>query len=398
MSRVRTATVAVASGLLATALLGAAPAQAADSPWVRMATPSTVRPLAELNAVAAGSSTRAWAVGSEFAGNSNGIVPGVPLVLSMNGSRWSKVALTGVTWKGSLTAVGATGPQQVWAGGSDSATKPHLLRYDGQRWSETSFPGAGTAGVRINRISAVPGQNPWLSGTTAEGGFYMLRWTGSAWVSVPPPTSTGPAYSPGAVRVAPDGTVWLVGVVSIPQPGFPISIPVLRIHRWTGTGWTAVVEADTSPAVLPTDVLPGPDGTFWVAGAAARLGPGGPPGQPSLAALAQWDGSAWHSPTLPWLTILSDPVVLSGDDAGRAQWTAGAQSLDLENQRATPYLHQADGTWTAVPGAPPVAPEIGDPSIKDIARLPGTDVSISVGTIGYAYGQRVPRIERTSGS
>jgi hypothetical protein len=163
---------------------------------------------------------------------------------------------------------------------------------------------------------------------------------------------------------------------------------VLTVHQWTGTGWAAALP--DGPTVFAREILAGPGGELWIAGANARLGPGGPPGAPPSSALVRWDGTAWTQAPLSAFGI----PTLSGDDAGRPEWAAGTTS-NVNGQLVAGYLKVTGGTWVRVPGAPPVAPELDRAALSGLAHLPGTTSTLAVGAVPYPYEeQRVPRIER----
>jgi hypothetical protein len=372
-----------AAAVLGASAIAMAPAGAEASEWTRIQPPAGIRPLATLNAVAAGSATRAWAVGQEYAGTHSSQIPGVPLVLQMNGGTWTRTALRGVTWKGSLTSVAATSPSDAWAAGVDTANGPRLLHFDGTAWRPAEPPVTGT--VSSLRLVASPGHQPWLFVTPTGGTPVVLQRTGGAWQTVELPPAP---FTPAAVHVAVDGTVWLAGYRLQQIPGFPLSVPILVVQRRSGTGWAALPEG---PQVSPRQVLAATDGTLWVAGAVPRTGPGGPIGVPPPSALVHWDGTAWTQASLGTSFVVP---TLAGDDAGRPEWASGTFTF-AGGQPTGGYLKYAGGTWTRVPGAPVVAPELDRVSITGLAHLPGTTSTLAVGQAPYPFEeQRVPRIER----
>lgn len=373
----------VGAGLVAASLLAASPSGAQTSEWRRIQPPAGIRPLAMLNGVAAATATRAWAVGQEYQGSSATRIPGVPLVVQLDGDRWAKTTLRGITWKGTLTSVAATGASNAWAVGTDTGDVPHLLRFNGTTWAESAFPREGT--VYSVRLVAAPGHAPWLYGLTSDYAPFLYRWTGSAWESVAPPPAP---FSAEGVHVGVDGTVWLVGSRLEQTPGFPIPVPVLMVFRRSGSEWVALPDG---PAMSGSEVLAGPGGDLWVAGAGPR-GIGGPPGRPPSTALAHWDGTTW-TPSAVNGTSWGIPT-LSGDDAGRPEWATGTFAI-VNGQPVGGYLKYSGGDWVRVPNAPVVAPEVNRPSISDLAHLPGTTSTLGVGWVPYPYEeQRVPRIER----
>jgi hypothetical protein len=366
-------------------VLTAAPARAADTDWVRVPVPSGVRPLAHLYDVTAATSTRAWSVGSEYAGYSNSDVPGVPLVLAMRGDRWSKKSLPGITWRGELRQVAAVSVDDVWATGSDQNKTGHVLHFDGTSWSEVPLPVTGT----IQTLAAAPGHAPWIFGRTSAGPLFLLHWTGSAFVQVALPT--GPA-TVSALGMAPDGTVWLAGYEAVVNPPWPLGVPVVRLFRRAGGEFQPVATGDTSPAVYPDNLIANVAGQVWIGGGQAKTTPGGPVGQPPASAILNWDGSAWQAATLPSITF--GIPTLAADPAGNPAWATGTGQF-VDGAAAAGYLKYVAGTWVRMPSAPDVAPESGPPDIHGVTALPGTSSSIAVGDVPLSVPeQSVPRIER----
>jgi hypothetical protein len=338
--------------------------------------------------VDAGSATRAWAVGQEYAGTTDyGQIPGVPLVLAMTGARWTKTALPGVTWNGELSSVAATGPAEAWAAGQETGGRGHVLRWNGSAWAEVALPDAVATGDALT-LEGAPGYAPWLLARSTAGAVTVLRWTGGEWSAVAAPAPG--SFVPRVVDVAPDGTVRLAGTVSTPIPGFPLSVPILHVHRWTGSGWEEL--PGDGPQVFPTDLVAGPGGELWVAGQVPWVGPGRPP--PVLpATLVHHDGSAWTTVPLGTGQVFGTPS-LTGDDAGRAEYVFGTFGFG-EAGPVPGVLRNDGGTWTRVPSAPGVPPETDAAAILSGAHLPGTASTVAVGYVQYTYyGQYAPRIER----
>jgi hypothetical protein len=386
VSRVRSLAAAGAAVLAAAGLVTATPAGAADSEWSRVALPR-IRPLATLTSVDAGSATRAWAVGREYAGTTDyGEIPGVPLILAMNGSRWTKAVLPAATWNGSLTSVAATGPAEAWAAGQESGGRGHVLRWNGSAWAEVALPDAVATGHALT-LEGTPGYAPWLvARSTQDGAVTVLRWSGSAWAAVATPAA--PFYT-RLVDVAPDGTVRLVGAVSTQLPGLPLFVPVLTVYRWSGSAWEP--ELVDGPRIYPTDVLAGPGGELWVAGQVPWTGPGRPP-PVAQAMLVRHDGAAWTTVPLGTGTVLGTPT-LTGREGGRPEYVLGTFVIDAAPVAGA--LRNDGGTWTRVPFSPGVPPETDQVSVAAGVQLPGTSSTVAVGQVQYSfYGQYAPRIER----
>lgn len=137
------------------------------------------------------SPTDAWAVGDE-----NG---DTTISAHWNGTAWTFVATPiledGAAPNNLLTAVTATGTDNVWASGYESNVDqqnfqiPYVLHWNGTAWSLTEVPNTGSEGSLLGGITALSASDIWASGETLEGDGGILSLTehfnGSTWSSVP---------------------------------------------------------------------------------------------------------------------------------------------------------------------------------------------------------------------
>jgi hypothetical protein len=141
----------------------------ADPSWQVTTTPGAVQPLAGLSDVGAAGPHAAWAVGYDLKGT---LAPGDPLILKWNGTAWRKVALPGVNWPGSLTAVSGDSATDAWAVGQENPLQsglPRLLHWDGTRWREVAFPGAASSSTQLAAVAAVSPREAWFAGSGPSG-------------------------------------------------------------------------------------------------------------------------------------------------------------------------------------------------------------------------------------
>jgi hypothetical protein len=190
------------------------------------------------------SPTNAWAVGTINSSQS------FTLIEHWNGTSWSVVPspnpVTGVPGDGdSLSAIAGTGPNDLWAAGSDVVENAgggeiQLLfeHFDGTTWTAVKSP-ADDGGGTASSITAVSPDDFWAVGSFSGGGSNDLaaHWNGTKWsiVSVPNITTSGLNHLTGVSADGPDD-VWASGYAQdVKNANF--NVPGL-IH-WNGTSWTA---------------------------------------------------------------------------------------------------------------------------------------------------------------
>jgi hypothetical protein len=98
-----------------------------------------------------------------------------------------------------MNAVGGSGPNDVWASGTDPVGLASVLyHWDGSSWAESPSPGAG---YQFNGIWANGASDAWIVGNVA------LHWDGRAWSSA----STGTSSTLNAVWGNASKDMWAVG-------------------------------------------------------------------------------------------------------------------------------------------------------------------------------------------
>src|SRR5262249_53155491 len=132
---------------------------------------------------------------------------------------------------GELTAVSASGSDDVWAVGwrfTTGADKTLAEHYDGHHWTQVSIPSPG-AGAELDAVSLRTSSSGWAAGqgVTAQGhGFvFSERYDGSGWRFV---KAGGMAQPYGVADVGPK-LAWIVGRASSGAPA---------IDRWNGSAWS----------------------------------------------------------------------------------------------------------------------------------------------------------------
>jgi hypothetical protein len=176
-----------------------------------------------LEAVAATSSTDAWAVGSSFTADAE-----KTLTLHWDGRKWAQAASPNRGTDDVLFAVRGTSSTDTWAvgvsviGGVDQTL---ALHWNGSSWTRVTTPDPGGAGVASDLVgvAGTSANDTWAVGDTGPSGpsgsakaitrneTLILHWDGSHWTRVPSP---GPGISSELFAVASSsaGNIWAVGI------------------------------------------------------------------------------------------------------------------------------------------------------------------------------------------
>jgi hypothetical protein len=174
------------------------------------------------------SPTDAWAVGTINSSQS------LTLIEHWNGTSWSVVAspnpVTGVPGDGdSLSAIAGTGPNDLWAAGTDVTEN---------------------AGGGLNHLSGVSADGPddvWASGYAQDvhdTNFNvpgLLHWNGTSWTVAKVPNLGGEGSLFFAVQVLSPTDAWAVGQTQ----GLLGQIHTLT-EQFNGSAWTIVTSPDPS--------------------------------------------------------------------------------------------------------------------------------------------------------
>lgn len=157
--------------------------------WRIVDNPTAGREGTRLNAVIALAPDDVWAVGYQ---RDQPDAPATPLIEHFDGTGWTIVPAPPGAGSSALYAVDATGPDDIWAVGSqaDPATGlavPLAMHYDGSTWTLLpDIPDVGNS--RLSTVyAAAPGQI-WTTGQfggTSRSAF--LRYDGSGWTTMPSP-------------------------------------------------------------------------------------------------------------------------------------------------------------------------------------------------------------------
>ncbi len=299
--------------------------------------PSPSAPQGEFNSlidVTAITNENVWAVG--FSMNTTKAT-GRPLIEHWNGSAWQIVPNPVSLKSGSLSAITAVGPNDIWAVGSTSAaagatSEPLILHWDGTLWQVV--PGANTTeSSNLLSVSVVNSNDVWAVGSSAnpkKSKSLIEHWNGTSWQSIPGLTSGMNFDELSRVVALSDHDVWVVGS-SFSQPA---QIHPLIAH-WDGKNWSTLASTGLSKSFAPNaiGVLNADD--IWISGGGT---------------LAHWDGKSWKSTvgtSQKGFNLLNAITVLAHDNA----WAAGFR---VEAKNAVTFIEHWDGsTWQVIDSPSP---------------------------------------------
>jgi hypothetical protein len=303
---VRTILARGAAALVLLAALGATtiPAAAAAT------RPDGVQPSSSisggLGAVAAISSSNAWAVGST---GSNGA-----LIMRWNGASWSQVSAHAPS-SSFLNGVAGTSATNAWAVGGTGAGKPLILRWNGSRWTRISphLP----SGTYLSAVAAASAHSVWIVGTrdASNPRTLIMHWNGTTWKQEKSPNpkagrNNGDVLS--AVSVVSNGDVFASGARTV-RYGGPAGGLILH---WNGSTWRqASATAVTGKVSGVTGIAATSRSSAFAAGCPCAGGPDG-------AVIGHWNGRSWvkqHVPVRSLDTSLESIAATSRSSA----WAAG---------------------------------------------------------------------------
>ncbi|HEV2783947.1 MAG TPA: hypothetical protein VGX25_31555 [Actinophytocola sp.] len=350
------------------------PASSSSAParppaWKPATLPPTT-PTSILRDVVATDRAHAWAVGSDNYTPPELYTTGEPLILQWDGSRWSRMPLPGVTWKGGLKLVAAGSPTDVWAVGGPAAHEPSdnvtkVLRYDGGTWHEVPFPAGATPSLLSITDLAVVAGHAWMVGHRNTEAV-ILEWTGRDWKEHEAPaecvqggTSFGgtPNFCAvtGLKAFAPND-IWAAGNGA--WTGFLGPL----LYHWDGTAWRTVRVGLNDKRLALTAIGGRSSNDLWAVGDTLMSPDGG-------ALVVHGDGTTWREVGGLPAARLPDVAV---DTAGNPWLIENFRepSVKLASFRGT-------GPWVDAPI--PAPPDAVGMNLNGIAAVPGTDLMFAVG-------------------
>jgi hypothetical protein len=241
--------------------------------WTQVTSPSPGGTDNELFGVRAVSGTDAWAVGYDVTSGSTDKT----LILHWDGNTWTQVASPSPGTTGAvLEAVAATSSTDAWAVGASftaSTEKTLTLHWNGHKWAQVASPDQGTDDV-LFAVRGTSSTDTWAVGLSVAGGVdqtLALHWNGSTWTRVTTPNPGGSGVSNSLVGVA--GTsatdTWAVGSTGPSGPSGSakaITSNSTLILHWDGSVWTRVPSPNAGISAELFAVAASSAGNIWAVG------------------------------------------------------------------------------------------------------------------------------------
>lgn len=197
--------------------------------WTAVATPAVARRNVYLKAIKAFGSKDVWAVGWTVAPSNT---HPRRLLDHWNGHRWAIVPGANGAPFGSLSAISAVSPNNVWVAGDEEsarAQQPFIERWNGSNW--TRRPGPPRM-HRARALVAISARDVWVASGNGER---LDHWNGARWVSfsINGPESNHRVRKVFALAASSSRDVWGAGHISTGKDN-----PFLTLaEQWNGTSW-----------------------------------------------------------------------------------------------------------------------------------------------------------------
>jgi len=207
-----------------------------------------------LSSVYAASSSEAWAVGGQRSENSEAFVS---LFEEWTGSAWKAVtgaALGSASTGSSLSDVSGTGPQNVWAVGSNSSSSVSGLieHWNGTSWSASPTATGEPTDSTLAAVSADSASDAWAVGESAVSEPHntgrqplIEHYNGSSWSVVQGAFTGNENDTLIAVDAVSPSDVWALGVA---KPRSYSGAGTSVLEHFNGAEWSIVSAAETSTA------------------------------------------------------------------------------------------------------------------------------------------------------
>jgi hypothetical protein len=206
--------------------------------WKRQPSPNLGTDYDFLNGVAATSSTNAWGVGCYSNGGAD-----QTLIEHWDGSTWQVQPSPnprGSTSDTCLTGVAASSSTNAWAVGyyDNPGLETLILHWDGTAWTVQPSPNRGGGGAlnQLFGVAATSSTNAWAVGYYDNGSTYQTlieRWDGTTWKIQPSPNVRGSDNKNELMGVASTSSTnaWAVGKYRSRRGNHTL------VERWDGTAW-----------------------------------------------------------------------------------------------------------------------------------------------------------------
>jgi hypothetical protein len=176
------------------------------SSWMVLPTPDLPTRTNWLAGIAGAASDDVWATGAAFPGGSDRASQ--PIALHWDGESWSDWSLPLLPGtQGGLGSIAVVASDDVWSVGSFGEKGSHrslIEHWDGENWTVSPSPHDGEHYAHLSSISAVSGDDVWAAGYDQGGGPFrnlLLHWDGKRWQRVDVPVLMKPL--PGTTGTPP---------------------------------------------------------------------------------------------------------------------------------------------------------------------------------------------------
>jgi hypothetical protein len=261
--------------------------------WTGVQPPSPSTAVNVLDGVAVLSPCNAWAVGDYANGTAE-----QTLIEHWNGTSWKQVTSPnpgGSSNSNVLEAVAATSSTNAWAVGdyaNGTADRTLIEHWNGTSWKQVTSPNpGGSDGNFLYGVTATSSTNAWAVGyyanSTAEQTL-IEHWNGTSWKQVTSPNPGGSSNSNvlEAVAATSSTNAWAVGYT------YNGTAEQTLIEHWNGTSWKQVTSPNPG----------GSDGNILEAVAATSSTNAwavGDYGTKDQTLIEHWNGRAWKQATSP---------------------------------------------------------------------------------------------------
>jgi hypothetical protein len=224
----------------------------------------------QLSGVAATSSTNAWAVG--YYAQLRGERETRTLIEHWNGRSWKVQASPkprGFQRYNELSAVAATSSTDAWAVGA-ARNRTLIEHWNGKAWKIQASPKLRLSA--LSGVAATSSRNAWAVGkynTTpydGSGRALIEHWNGRAWKIQPSPNER--SAPPGELDsgIAVDNQLYAVAATSSTD-AWAVGWPIKRapIWQWNGKAWKA--QASPKPGGMALNAVAAKSSNIWAVGA-----------------------------------------------------------------------------------------------------------------------------------
>jgi len=319
--------------------------------WAIKASPNPGNDSNSLNAVAALSTTNAWAVGT-YHTNGKSLKT---LIEHWNGSAWKvQASPSPVTGNNTLSSVVATSPSNVWAVGNTLSTsgeqKTLIEHWNGRSWTVQHSPSPGSSST-LTAVAAVSRSNAWAVGYTdssdgTSSKTLVEHWNGTSWqIQASPNPSVQYNFLCGVAATS--GTnAWTDGTYV--QAGY--QAPVME--HFNGQAWSVHASATQPPGYQydPCAMAASSASNIWAVGSHWHY-------SADQTLIEHWNGSSWKTQKSPNAAIgNNDENVLNGVTATSktSAWAVGWSYAWNSGHRKALIEHWNGSSWAlqnaAIPG------------------------------------------------